>query len=163
MQGSNELVEPVEWFEFDPILMLLQKYDCDDFLVSDGSAGDLVADSSGNLLLNGIPIASLSLGNGNTLGTAYDAVTTINDVDRFIIPEGATVYLVGTVKIDARRAVIDGTLDGTGGGYPGAVATSTATRVLPGESPPDTNGHGAGGENTYPEMSGGGGGSNGML
>ena len=148
MQGSNELVEPVEVFEIDPIIQLLWK--CDDFIVSDGSAGNLVADSSGQLTLNGNPISNLSLGNGNTLGTAYDAVTTINGVDQFIIPAGATVYLVGTVKIDARRAVIDGTLNGNGGGYPG------------GESPPDTSGHGKGGISSGGSQSGGGGGSNGM-
>ena len=111
---------------------------------SDGSAGNLVADSSGNLLLNGIPIASLSLGNGNTLGTAYDAVTTIYDVDEFIIPAGATVYAVGTVKIYSRRALIDGILDGTGGGYPGGGSSGE-----PGRSPAGTNGHGSGGVGFY--------------
>jgi len=132
---------------------------------SDGSAGNLVADSSGNLLLNDVPIASLSLGNGNTLGTAYDAVTTINNVDQFIIPAGATVYAVGTVKINARRAIIDGTLNGNGRGYPGAVASTTAdgAHALSGESPPGTNGHGQGGKSAGGHKSGGGGGSRGKL
>ena len=132
---------------------------------SDGSAGNLEFDiSTGQLTLNGSPI-SLSLGNGNTLGTAYDAVTTIYDVDQFIIPAGATVYAVGTVKIYSRRAVIDGTLDGNGRGYPGAAASTTASgaRALSGESPSGTNGYGRGGKSASGRESGGGGGSHGTL
>lgn len=116
--------------------------------------------STGQLTLNGSPIDS-SIGNGDTLGTAYDAVTTINNVDELIIPAGATVYAVGTVEIYSRRAVIDGTLDGIGSGYAGAVAKQNNGN--PGESPPDTNGHGQGGMSVTGHQSGGGGGSHGKL
>ena len=120
--------------------------------------------STGQLTLNGSPIDS-SIGNGDTLGTAYDAVTTINNVDELIIPAGATVYAVGTVEIYSRRAVIDGTLDGIGGGYAGAVARSTDNNEFgnPGESPSNTNGHGRGGMSASGHLSGGGGGSHGKL
>ena len=56
-------------------------------------------------------------------------------------------------------------MNGSGGGYVGAVGHVTATgeRALPGESPPDTNGHGTGGTNVASGRNGGGGGSHGKL
>jgi len=102
---------------------------------------------------------------GTTLGTAPDVTTVIEDVNYFIIAPGQTVNVLGTLIVKAKRTQIDGTLNGNGGGYAGAVASTTdyGANALPGESPPDTNGHGRGGLRSTSGTSGGGGGSHGKL
>jgi len=131
---------------------------------SDGSAGDLIIDANGNLSLNGNTNDSRFL-DSTTLGTAPDAITTFNDIDNFIIAAGQTANVLGTLVVKAKRTQIDGELNGTGGGYVGAVGDATAygARALSGESPPDTNGHGQGGKSARDDRSGGGGGSHGKL
>ena len=73
--------------------------------------------ASGDLILtdlSGITVSSLF--SGNTLGTAYNAITIIDNIDNFIIPAGAIVYVLGTVVVEAAgQIVIDGTLNGDGG------------------------------------------------
>ena len=115
---------------------------------SNGSAGDLILDADGNLSLNG---------NTNdprffdpiTLGTAPDVTTTFEDIDNFIIAADQNVNVLGTLIVKSKRTQIDGELNGTGGGYVGAVGHATANlrRARSGESPADTNGHGRGGRN----------------
>ena len=120
--------------------------------------------ASGDLILNGTTVSSLF--SGNTLGTAYNATTIIDNIDTFIIPAGFTVNVLGTVIVEAAgQIVIDGTLNGNGGGYVGAQAfnTNSGQRAQSGESPPDTNGHGRGGKEYVGHMSGGGGGGHGMC
>jgi len=103
--------------------------------------------------------------NPTTLGTARDVTTTFEDVNNFIIAPGQTVNVLGTLIVKAKRTQIDGELNGTGGGYVGAVASVTAyrARALPGESPSGTNGHGQGGIYNSGGITGGGGGSHGKL
>jgi len=112
--------------------------------------------------LNGDPVGFRSLGPGyNSLGHAYDALKIINNVNNFIIPAGTLVNILGTVKINARRAVIDGKLNGNYGGYPGGRSTiAYGERARSGESPLDTNGHGQGG---FSGVSGAGGAGHGEL
>ena len=128
---------------------------------SDGSAGDLTVAQNGNLILinsNGI-ITDVSA------QFARDGTTTFEDVNNFIIAPGQTVNVLGTLIVKSKRTQIDGEINGTGGGYAGAVASVTARGAwaLPGESPPDTNGHGQGGKEFSGNLSGGGGGSHGKL
>ena len=102
---------------------------------------------------------------GSTLGTAPNVTTVIEDVNYFTIAAGQTVNVLGTLIVKGKRIQIDGTLNGSGGGYAGAVASTTALGAwaLPGESPPDTNGHGTGGRGDSVGTDGGGGGSHGKL
>ena len=116
--------------------------------------------ASGDLILNGTTVSSLF--SGNTLGTAYNATTIIDNIDTFIIPAGAIVNVLGTVIVEAAgQIVIDGTLNGDGGGYAGAQESNTdyGWRAQSGESPPDTTGQGGGGR----DNSGGGGGGHGKC
>ena len=105
----------------------------------DSVSGDLI-------LLIGNTVSSLF--SGNTLGTAYNAITIIDNIDNFIIPAGAIVNVLGTVIVEAAgQIVIDGTLNGNGGGYAGAQASNTVgwwEFAQSGESPPGTNGSGGG-------------------
>ena len=116
--------------------------------------------ASGDLILNGTTVSSLF--SGNTLGTAYNATTIIDNIDNFIIPAGAIVNVLGTVVVEAaEQIVIDGTLNGDGGGYAGAQASNTNNWKFTqsGESPPGTNGSGGGvqtGSGSPPSGGGGG-------
>lgn len=93
---------------------------------SNGSAGNLTLDATtGELTLNGDTNDTRFLDN-TTLGTAHNETVTFENVNEFIIPQNTTMNQLGTVVIYAKRIVIDGTLDGNYGGYPGAVATTTA-------------------------------------
>ena len=123
----------------------------------DSVSGDLI-------LLIGNTVSSLF--SGNTLGTAYNAITIIDNIDTFTIPAGAIVNVLGSLIVEAAgQIVIDGTLNGNGGGYVGAEASNTNNnqRAQSGESPPDTNGHGIGGKSASGNISGGGGGGHGMC
>ena len=92
---------------------------------SDGSAGDLTLDATtGALILNGDTNDARFL-NDTTLGTAHNETVTFENINEFIIPQDTTMNQLGTLVIYAKRIVIDGTLDGNGRGYPGAVATTT--------------------------------------
>ena len=91
---------------------------------SDGSAGDLIIDANGNLSLNG-NTNDPRFFDSTTLGTARGVTTTFENINNFIIAAGQTANILGTNIVKAKRIVIDGTLDGNGGGYPGAVATTT--------------------------------------
>ena len=114
------------------------------------------------MTLNGNPVTSDSrFFDSTTLGTALDVTTTFENINDFIIAAGQTVNVIGTLIVKAKRTQIDGTLDGTGGGYVGAVAKQNNGN--PGESPSDTNGHGTGGKEYAGNRSGGGGGSHGKL
>ena len=54
-------------------------------------------------------------------GTSPDATTTINMIDNFIVQAGAIVNVLGTLIVEtAGQIIIDGTLNGNGGGYAGA-------------------------------------------
>ena len=101
---------------------------------SDGSDGDLTLDATtGELTLNGNPITNDSrFFDSTTLGTAHDVTTTFENINNFYIAAGQVANVLGTLVIYAKRIVIDGTLDGNGRGYPGAVATT------PGGSRSDT-------------------------
>jgi len=133
----------------------------------------LIIDENGNLSLNG-NTNDPRFFNFTTLGTSRDATTTFEDVNNFIIAPGQTVNVLGTLIVYAKRTQIDGTLNGTGGGFFGGVASRTDDGEFAnsGESPPDTNGHGRGGRSYRGSMgvfvlmemkSGGGGGSHGKL
>ena len=129
---------------------------------SDSSAGDLILDENGNLSLNGNTNDPRFL-DSTTLGTAPDVTTTFENINDFIIAPGQTVNVLGTLIVNGKRIQIDGELNGTGGGFIGAVASTTHydERALSGGSPPDTNGHGQGGMETTSATNGGGGGSHG--
>jgi len=131
---------------------------------SDGSAGNLTLDASGNLSLNG-NTNDPRFFNSTTLGTARDVTTTFEDIDTFFIAANQTVNVLGTFIVYAKRTQIDGELNGIGGGYAGAVARSTTSGTFgnSGESPLDTNGHGKGGIGGSGGSAGGGGGSHGKL
>jgi len=123
----------------------------------------LIIDENGNLSLNGNTNDSRFF-DSITLGTARDVTTTFEDINNFIIAPGQTVNVLGTLIVKSKRTQIDGTLNGNGGGYSGAVASTTCCSgawALPGESPSDTNGHGTGGKSATGHLSGGGGGSHG--
>ena len=127
---------------------------------SDGSEGDLIADQDGELTLGGVPLTDLeySVASG-TIGTAFDATTTIDNVDNFVIPDGVNVNVVGKFIIYAKNITIDGTLDGTGGGYPGGAATDVDNYSYAefGSSPAGSYGEGGGGiPNSYGNSGGGG-------
>ncbi|KAL7454489.1 hypothetical protein ACHAWC_008679, partial [Mediolabrus comicus] len=98
-----------------------------------------------------------------TIGTAFDATTTIDNVDNFIVPAGVSVNVLGKIIVRANRITMDGTLDGTGGGYPGGASEDTAINGYApfGSSPPDSNGEGGGGIKNSGGRSGGGGGGHG--
>ena len=131
---------------------------------SDGSAGNLILDENGNLSLNG-NTNDPRFFDPTTLGTAPDVTTTFENIDNFIIAPGQIVNVIGTLIVKSKRTQIDGELNGIGGGYIGAVGDATANKEFgnPGESPPDTNGHGRGGKDSSTGNSGGGGGSHGTL
>ncbi len=97
-----------------------------------------------------------------TIGTAFDATTTIDNVDHFIVPAGVTVNVLGKIVVRANRITIDGTLDGTGGGYPGGLfgseITATNSYASFGSSPIGSNGEGGGGVRNSGLTGGGGGG-----
>ena len=124
----------------------------------------MTLDASGILSLNGNTNDPRFL-DSTTLGTAPDVTTTFENINDFIIAPGQTVNVLGTLIVKSKRTQIDGEINGTGGGYAGAVASTTANgaRALSGESPLDTNGHGRGGKDTTSGNSGGGGGSHGKL
>jgi hypothetical protein len=132
---------------------------------SDGTTGDLVADQDGMLTLGGVSLGSEYSAASGTIGTAFDATTTFDNVDSFIIPEGVTVDVLGKVIVRAKRITIEGTLDGTGGGYPGGASgyTSDPGAAFFGESPPDSNGEGGGGIRRSGVRTGGGGGGHGKY
>ena len=121
----------------------------------------MIIDANGNLSLNGNPVTSDSrFLDSTTLGSAPDVVTTFEDIDTFFIAAGQVANVLGKMTVYAKSTQIDGELNGTGGGYAGAVAKQNNGN--PGESPPDTNGHGKGGRYVI-GRSGGGGGSHGKL
>ncbi|KAL7448689.1 hypothetical protein ACHAWC_001637, partial [Mediolabrus comicus] len=98
-----------------------------------------------------------------TIGIAFNATTTIDNVDHFIVPAGVTVNMLGKIIVRANRITIDGTLDGTGGGYPGGASEVTPDYGYApfGSSPPDSNGEGGGGTDGATGITGGGGGGHG--
>ena len=83
----------------------------------------MILDENGNLSLNGNTNDSRFF-NPTTLGTARDAITTFENINNFIIAPGQTVYVLGTLIVKSKRTQIDGTLNGNGRGYAGAVANS---------------------------------------
>jgi len=92
---------------------------------SDGTAGNLTLDATtGALTLNGDTNDSRFL-NSTTLGLAHDVTTVFDNIDYFVIPADTIINSLGKTIINAKRIVIEGTLNGNGGGYPGAVATTT--------------------------------------
>jgi hypothetical protein len=132
---------------------------------SDGSAGNLVADENGQLTLDGVPLTSEYSTASGTIGTAFDATTTFDNVDNFIVPAGVSVNVLGKIIVRANRITIDGTLDGTGGGYPGGASENTATNGYApyGSSPAGSNGEGGGGIYSGGDRTGGGGGGHGKY
>ena len=102
---------------------------------SDGSAGDLTLDSNGNLIIidfNGT-ITDVSA------QFARDVTTIIENINNFIIPASRTGNVLGTIEIKSLVAQIDGTLDGSGGGYAGASAKRNNGRKLANPTnPPST-------------------------
>ncbi len=135
---------------------------------SDGSAGDLVADENGQLTLGGVPLTNITSqysATSGTIGTAFDATTTFDNVDHFIVPAGVSVNVLGKIIVRANHITIDGTLDGTGGGYPGGASEVTDYRGYApyGSSPAGSNGEGGGGIRSASGMTGGGGGGHGKY
>src|SRR6056300_1204287 len=81
-------------------------------VASDGSAGDLIVAENGNLIIidfNGI-ITDVSA------QLARDAITTLENINNFIIAAGQTVDVLGTVEIKAVGVDIreGATLNGSG-------------------------------------------------
>jgi len=94
---------------------------------SDGTAGNLTLDSAtGALTLNGAT-NDARFHDSTTLGTAFDETVTFENIDNFIVAANTIINSLGKTIIKAKRIVIDGTLDGNGGGYPGAVAKNTGS------------------------------------
>jgi len=124
----------------------------------------LILDVNGNLSLNG-NTNDPRFFNPITLGTSRDVTTIFEDINNFIIAPGQTAHVLGTLIVKSKRTQIDGEINGTGGGFVGAVASTTADGTFgnPGESPSGTNGHGQGGMSRSGHRSGGGGGSHGKL
>ena len=105
---------------------------------SDGSAGDLIIDANGNLSLNG-NTNDPRFFDSTTLGKARGVTTTFENINNFIIAAGQTANILGTNIVKAKRIVIDGTLDGNGGGYAGASAKRNNGRKLANPTnPPST-------------------------
>ena len=120
----------------------------------------MIIDANGNLSLNGNPVTSDSrFLDSTTLGSAPDVVTTFEDIDTFFIAAGQVAKVLGTMIVYAKSTQIDGSLNGNGRGYAGAVAK--LNNGNPGESP--TSGHGRGGKSAGGHVTGGGGGSHGTL
>ncbi len=59
--------------------------------------------------------------NSNQLGEDPYGFTRFENINQFVVRSGRTVKVVGTLIIKAKTITIKGTLDGTGGGYPGSV------------------------------------------
>jgi len=110
---------------------------------SDGSAGDLTVDNNGNLIL----INSYGIITDVSAQFARGVTTTLENVNNFIIAPGQTVNVLGTMIVKSKRAQIDGTLNGNGGGYAGGARRTSSSQSgrNNGSSPPNTNGHGQGG------------------
>jgi len=127
---------------------------------SDGSAGDLTLDAAtGALTLNGDTNDS-RFHDSTTLGTAYDDTVIFENIDNFIVPANTIINSLGTTIINAKRIVIDGTLNGNGGGFIGGARRTSYNSIRNnGSGPPSTNGGGQGGR-TY---SGGAGAGHGKL
>jgi len=120
---------------------------------SDGSAGDLIAADNGNLIIidiNGI-VTDVSA------QFAPDITTIIENINNFIIAAGQTANILGTNIVKAKRIVIDGTLNGNGGGYPGGSGSPSRG------SSPVSNGYGGGGVSNSGRTPGGGGGGHGQY
>ena len=125
----------------------------------------MILDANGNLSLNG-NTNDPRFFNSTTLGTAPNVTTTFENIDNFYIEAGQTVHVLGTLIVKSKHTQIDGELNGTGGGFVGAVASTTAIGEYgnPGQSPLGTNGHGQGGmSDSSGRLTGGGGGSHGKL
>ena len=154
---------PLVAFHEDSQRMLQGTCGCVDY--SDGTAGDLVAGEDGGLTLDGVPLTSEYSTESGTIGTAIDATTTFDNVDNFFIPAGVTVNVLGKVIVRAKNITIDGTLDGTGGGFPGGPSDYTPSNgyAAYGESPPNSNGEGGGGISNSGGTTGGGGGGHGKY
>ena len=69
----------------------------------------------------------------SSIGTDPSEVTTLENLDEFVIPADQVVNVVGTLVVYAKTIIIEGTLDGSGGGYAGAPASYTEN----GEYAPD--------------------------
>ena len=61
----------------------------------------------------------------SSIGTDPSEVTTLENLDEFVIPADQVVNVVGTLVVYAKTIIIEGTLDGSGGGYAGAPASYT--------------------------------------
>eukprot|EP00956_Cyclotella_meneghiniana_P015079 scaffold22856_cov50-Cyclotella_meneghiniana.AAC.5 len=61
----------------------------------------------------------------SSIGTDPSEVTTLKNLDEFVIPADQVVNVVGTLVVYAKTIIIEGTLDGSGGGYAGAPASYT--------------------------------------
>mmetsp|Transcript_9845 Transcript_9845/g.21323 ORF Transcript_9845/g.21323 Transcript_9845/m.21323 type:complete len:361 (+) Transcript_9845:668-1750(+) len=59
--------------------------------------------------------------NSNQLGEDPYGFTRFENINQFVVRSGRTVKVVGTLIVKAKTITIEGTLDGTGGGYPGFV------------------------------------------
>jgi len=110
---------------------------------SDGSAGDLIAAQNGNLIL----INSYGVITDVSAQLALGVTTTFENVNNFIIAAGQNVNVLGTLIVKGIHMQIDGTLNGTGGGYSGGDRRASWHKAgrKNGRSPPNTNGQGQGG------------------
>ena len=116
---------------------------------SDGSAGDLTLDANGALTLNGDTNDS-RFHDSTTLGTAYDETVIFENIDLFLVPANTIVNSLGKTIIYAKRIVIEGTLNGNGGGYRGGWQGSAGTS-------PVSGGNGRPGKSISGHNTGGGG------
>jgi len=94
--------------------------------------------TTGALTLNGV-INDSRFYDSTTLGTAYDETVTFENIDVFHVPANTFINSLGKTIVNAKRIVIDGTLDGSGGGYAGASAKRNNGRKLANPTnPPST-------------------------
>jgi len=84
---------------------------------SNGSAGDLIAAQNGNLIL----INSDGIITDVSAQFARDVTTTFENINNFYIASDQTVNVLGTMIVKSKHTQIDGTLNGSGGGYVGGV------------------------------------------
>ena len=135
------------WYEpYQGKILEFEQEQCE---YSDGTAGYLTLDDYGALTLHG-DIDDARFHDSTTLGTAHNETVVFENINEFLVPTNTVINSLGKTIIYAKRIVIEGTLNGNGGGYRGGWQGSAGTS-------PVSGGNGRPGKSISGHNTGGGG------